>query len=266
MMQRMTFGTAALVLALGLACGGGPGTTDSGGGSTGSGGGGSTGEPGTTSATTGGATTSDSGTGGQTGSTTGEPGTTTTGPGTTTTTTGPGTTTGTTGEPGTTAQTTGGSTGPGLCDEFVPPGCVQSGCPENKMCDTQEGCNPSSCDCDPQTGDVICTPDCGGGTCVCAKPDCDIACEFGFETDEDGCEICQCKQAPGCACDSDDDCVKASPGCCSCNMGGTEVAIAKACIDQLEKCPLPPDEVVCPAVYKCTDAQAVCVQGACVLQ
>lgn len=263
MMQRIDFIKAAIVLALGSGCGGGgPGTTDGGGGSTGSGNG-STGEPGTTSPTTGGATTSDGGTGGQTGSTTGEPGTTTTtGPGTT----GPGTTTGTTGEPGTTAQTATGSTGPGLCGDFVPPGCVQSGCPENKMCDTQEGCNPSGCDCDPQTGEVICTPDCGGGTCVCAKPDCDLVCEFGFETDEDGCGICQCKQAPDCACDSDDDCIKASPGCCSCSMGGSEVAIATACIDQLEKCPLPPDEVVCPAVYLCTDAQAVCVQGACVLQ
>lgn len=260
MMQRITPGKAALVLALGLACGGGgPGTTDSGGGSSGSGG--STGEPGTTSVTTGGATTSASGTGGQTGSTTGEPGTTTT-----TTTTSEPATTGTTAEPGTTAQTTGGSTGPGLCDDFVPPGCVQSGCPDNMMCDTREGCHPSSCDCDPQTGDVICTADCGGGTCVCAKPDCDIACEFGFETDEDGCAICQCKEGPDCACDSDDDCIKASPGCCSCNMGGSEVAIAKACIDQLEKCPLPPEDVLCPAVYLCTDAQAVCVQGACVLQ
>lgn len=260
MMQRMAFGMLAIV----LACGGGPGTSDSGGGSTGSGG--STGEPGTTALTTGGATTSASGTGGQTGSTTGEPGTTET-PGTTVE---PGTstssTTTTTTEPGTTAQTSGSSTGPGLCDDFVPPGCVQSGCPDNKMCDTEEGCNPSSCDCDPQTGDVICTADCGGGTCVCAKPDCDIACEFGFEKDEDGCEICQCKQGPDCGCDSDDDCVKTSPGCCSCNMGGKEVAVAKACIDQLEKCPLPPDEVFCPAVYLCTDAQATCVQGACVLQ
>ncbi len=60
--------------------------------------------------------------------------------------------------------------------------------------------------------------------------------------------------------------VSPSPGCCSCAMGGKEVAVAAACVDMLEKCPLPPDQVACPAVYLCTDAKAACVQGACVLQ
>jgi hypothetical protein len=132
-------------------------------------------------------------------------------------------------------------------------------------------CVPSACSCDPVTQQIICTPDCGGGTCVASACDpvvCDLFCEFGFQTDEQGCEICACNEppAPDCGCESDADCVKASPGCCSCNMGGAEVAVAAACLDELEPCPFPPGEVVCPAVYLCTDAQAVCVQGECVLQ
>jgi hypothetical protein len=158
----------------------------------------------------------------------------------------------------------------GLCDDFVPPGCVQSGCPEGQVCDTQLECVPSVCDCDPRTGDIICTADCGGGTCVapgrCEPLVCELECPNGFKKDMFGCEICECEEAPDCACATDDDCVKVSPGCCSCSMGGSEAAVAKACLDQIEPCPLPPDEVACPAVYKCTDAQAVCVGGACVLQ
>ncbi|MCY1007315.1 hypothetical protein OV079_17490 [Nannocystis pusilla] len=206
-------------------------------------------------------------TGGETTTTTGE--TTTTG----TTTTGETTTTSTTGETtaGTTAETTGEtSTGGNVCDGFEPPGCFDKGCPEGQECNTEVECVPSACLCDEETQQIVCTPDCGGGTCVdaalCDPVACDLFCEFGFQKDEMGCEICACNPPPGCGCQVDADCVKASPGCCSCNMGGSEVAVAAACLDQLEPCPLPPDQVACPAVYLCTDAQAVCLQGQCVLQ
>lgn len=264
-MSRMGI-CAALVLALG--CGQTGGDTEAGesGASTAT----STGETtsGTTSSSSGsGMLTDGGGTAGQT-----ESGTSTSSTGTTAATTGSGTTAGT--STGGDTSSTGPGTGSGgdLCGDFEEPGCLHKGCPNGQKCDTEVECVPSICTCDPMTGQVNCTPDCGGGTCVdpgaCLPVPCDLFCENGFKTDEMGCEICECNDPPqpGCGCASDADCVKASPGCCSCNMGGTEVAIAKACIDQLEPCPFPPDEVVCPAVYKCTDMQAVCVNQQCVLK
>jgi hypothetical protein len=76
------------------------------------------------------------------------------------------------------------------CADFEQPGCTQDGCDEGFTCDTSVGCVPSACSCDPETGDTICTADCGGGTCVpdggdpCAdfkQPGCiDAGCDDGF--------------------------------------------------------------------------------------
>ena len=52
------------------------------------------------------------------------------------------------------------------CAAWTGPGCVASGCPSGQQCDTSFGCVPSACSCDVKTGDMICTADCGGGTCV----------------------------------------------------------------------------------------------------
>lgn len=254
-MQRwmMCATTAAL---LGLACGEGPGTSEGGtSGTTGTGGGSSGG--GGSGSSTGGALTE----GGSGGATEGSGGTSGSSGGEATSSGGQTST-------GSTSASSSGSGG-GLCDDFVPPGCLQSGCPEGQKCDTTVGCNPSACSCDPMTGQINCTPDCSGGTCVdgvmCEPVPCNLFCEFGFKTDRDGCEICECNPKPDCGCQTDAECVKVTPGCCECNMGGKETAIAAACVDQLEPCPLPPDQVACPAVYLCTDAKAVCVNGACVL-
>lgn len=253
-MRRSSF-LFSLVVA---ACGTQPGSTEGGSdGSAGGSSGGATTQASSTGGTSGGASTGD-GSGGLTGGTTS--GGSTGAPGST------GGSGESTGAPG----STGGSSGGGLCDGFEEPGCIHKGCPMGQICDTKLECVPSACMCDPQTGDVACTADCGGGTCVmqgdCPPVPCDLFCEFGFEKDMNGCEICECAPAPDCGCQSDADCVKASPGCCSCAMGGKEVAVAAACVDMLEKCPLPPDQVACPAVYLCTDAKAVCVQGTCALQ
>ncbi len=59
-----------------------------------------------------------------------------------------------------------------LCADFTQPGCVESGCAQGESCDTTVGCVPSFCSCDPATGQVICTADCDGGTCVPAEPTC----------------------------------------------------------------------------------------------
>lgn len=234
---------------------------------------------------------------------------------------------------------------PNPCDDFAPPGCKQTGCPGDMVCDTsgQYGCVPSACGCDPATGGIMCTADCNGGTCVpaddcgctshadcvktsagccpcssggqevavaaqcldtvpgcdlepgtfgcpavylctgsqpmcvegecvlgpggCEPVACDLWCEYGFQVDAEGCELCVCNPPPvdACGCASDADCVKATSGCCPCSMGGKEAAVAKHCLDTLPGCDLDPGTIACPAVYMCTGAQAVCLGGECTL-
>ena len=63
----------------------------------------------------------------------------------------------------------GGGGGGSACAKPNPAGCKATGCPSDKIC-IEQGCTPSSCDCDPATGDWICTDDCGGGVCVAPAP------------------------------------------------------------------------------------------------
>ncbi len=175
-----------------------------------------------------------------------------------------------TGETATTVEP-GTSTGADLCAGFMPPGCKESDCAEGEECKVVEGmCVPTACDCDPATGMETCTPDCGGASCVPACMDvlCELFCEDGFKTDRNGCEICECVEPPppaDCGCVSDDECVKTSSGCCPCNSGGNEVAAHMDCVDQVMLCDKPPEDVICPEVYLCTDAKPACVAGQCVL-
>ncbi len=256
---------AALLI---TACGGDPGETTTTEGATGTGATATTGDP-TTGVTTGVTTgesvgesssgnSSNSGTQGQTDTgatstgTTDEPLTSSTGEPLTSS----------TGEPDT-------STGADLCAGFEPPGCMQNGCPEGQECKVlDDECVSSDCTCDPGSGEIVCSPDCGGGSCVpaCSPVVCNLFCEFGFKLDANGCEICECNEPPACGCLADTDCVKTSLGCCPCNAGGMEAPANKDCIDQVMQCDLPPDEVNCPQVFLCTDAQPACVNGQCVLQ
>ena len=172
--------------------------------------------------------------------------------------------TATTGEPGT-------STGADLCVGYKPPGCTGNDCAEGEECKVVEGmCVPSACSCDPATGEEVCTPDCGGASCVptCGDVLCELFCEFGFKTDMNGCQICECVEGPPpgeCGCVSDKECVKTSSGCCPCNSGGNEIAAHMDCVDQVMLCDKPPEDVICPQVYLCTEAKPTCVEGQCVL-
>ncbi len=152
-------------------------------------------------------------------------------------------------------------------------GCADKGCLPGMVCDLsgEFGCVPSECGCDPMTGDYFCTDDCGGGVCVpmgmeCPDIMCDLECEFGFEVDEAGCPICSClEEGPDtCGCENDADCVKVVPGCCPCEMGGIEVAVAVACLDSVDMCDVVGD-IMCPAMYACTDAKPACMGGMCEL-
>ena len=246
------------------ACGGDPGDP-TGGGSTGVSATATTtattGEPATSGVTTGPTSTGESGSATQgqtdTGATstgvadasTGEPGTSSTGPGS--------------------GESDSSGTGAGLCAGFEPPGCMEKGCPEGQKCKVlDDECVSSDCTCDAGTGEIVCSPDCGGGSCVpgCADILCDLFCEDGFKQDANGCEICECNEPPACECAVDTDCVKTSPGCCPCNAGGMEAPAHKDCVDQVMMCDIPPDQVNCLQVFLCTDSQPACVDGQCVLQ
>lgn len=178
-----------------------------------------------------------------------------------------------TGSEGDTVAETGepGTTGVDLCAGFKPPGCKKNDCAEGEECKVVEGmCVPTMCSCDPATGEQSCDQDCGGASCVptCGDIVCDIACEFGFKTDANGCQLCECVEGPppvDCGCMTDKECVKTSTGCCPCNSGGDEVAAHMDCVDQVMQCDLPPEDVLCPQVYLCTDAKPACVAGQCVL-
>ncbi len=53
----------------------------------------------------------------------------------------------------------------GFHDHF---GCRHTGCPRGSHCVVypEAPCNPSHCSCDPATGSLLCTTDCGGGACL----------------------------------------------------------------------------------------------------
>ncbi len=66
-------------------------------------------------------------------------------------------------------------------------------CPEGQVC-----VNDPTDECDPELGGADC-----GGVCVlepeepeCGEVLCALWCEHGFETDENGCEICSCAEGP----------------------------------------------------------------------
>ena len=93
-----------------------------------------------------------------------------------------------------------------LCADFEQPGCVQSGCDAGFVCDTSVGCVPSACGCDSETGAVMCTADCGGGTCVpeqgplqCEEPN-PQACTPGSCPDGSTCDLSQGCEPSHCAC------------------------------------------------------------------
>jgi len=47
-----------------------------------------------------------------------------------------------------------------------PAGCRSTGCGAGMVCERRAQCRPSSCGCNAETGQWVCTSDCGGGVCV----------------------------------------------------------------------------------------------------
>lgn len=86
-----------------------------------------------------------------------------------------------------------------------PAGCRETGCGDGFVCDTEVGCTPSSCFCDPESGDWACTDDCGGGLCVPRTGPCEIddECPVGQVCEGGACAAVPCPgiYAPVCGVD-----------------------------------------------------------------
>jgi hypothetical protein len=149
---------------------------------------------------------------------------------------------------------------PAACEGPSPAGCVETGCPIDLVCDTGQGCAPSSCECDQASGLWLCTEDCGGGVCVsvaecpgedpsgCASKGCDD----GYVCDTSlGC------LSSGCACDA----ATASWVCLPDCGGGVCVPDPTGCA---EPSPAGCVETACPIGEVCMATSGVCVPSSCV--
>jgi len=67
-------------------------------------------------------------------------------------------------------------------------------------------------------------------------------------------------------CQTDNDCIKVSTGCCSCNMGGEEKCVSKneeqKYNDILKNCS--DERIICIAMYNCNIESCVCINNKCV--
>lgn len=102
----------------------------------------------------------------------------------------------------------------GACEGFEAPCSGDHQCGPGRACLRDGSCRPSACRCDPSTGDVICTEDCGGGVCgvaVDAGPVPDGGCQnFRLPCLRDS----ECYQNEIC---SHDEC---APSACACTASG----------------------------------------------
>ncbi|MCB9539980.1 MAG: hypothetical protein H6704_27520 [Myxococcales bacterium] len=90
------------------------------------------------------------------------------------------------------------------CEGPNPAGCASTGCPEGERCVVGDTCAPSACGCDVDSGQWLCTADCGGGVCrpdedPCAAVRCGAnqSCEVWPETGEAYCaDTCRGRLCP----------------------------------------------------------------------
>jgi hypothetical protein len=173
------------------------------------------------------------------------------------------------------------------CEDPDPTSCLFKPCPVGMECDEDaEGCFPSSCNCDEDSGEWGCTKDCHPGKCApivgalpCLKPDptsCTlVGCSKGFVCDEtdDACS------PSSCICDGSigqwnctKDCL---PGLCVpekpviklCKLPNPESCVTAGCLDGKE-CDANqgcmPSQCWCDGLTGTWACTADCVPGLCV--
>jgi hypothetical protein len=109
---------------------------------------------------------------------------------------------------------------PDLCEDFVGPCQTDADCDAGSVCVADpDTCSPSNCGCDPATGSILCTADCGGKECVPAAPD---LCEdfvAPCQTDAD--------------CDADSACITdpetCTPSACGCDPATGSIVCTADC-------------------------------------
>ncbi|NUN14360.1 MAG: hypothetical protein HUU55_12085 [Myxococcales bacterium] len=147
-----------------------------------------------------------------------------------------------------------------FCEDFVPPCSSSKPCPDGLECVIDPAqCNPSFCSCDPATGAILCTDDCGGGMCK-PKPFCEDfvppctpskPCPEGFEctftAGECNPSVCNCDPTTGNISCTDD-----------CNGG---ICKPKTfCEDFIPPCT---SSKPCPSGYQCVMDPTQCNPSAC---
>lgn len=163
------------------------------------------------------------------------------------------------------------------CKRPNPVGCLTAGCPDGQECVADQGCAPSSCGCHAETGDWICSSDCGGGVCVARNGDAGEGATCKGPNPA-GCVQTGCPDGQECVTDDADACTPSSCGCdpatdtwiCTtdCN-GGVCVARGDAGSDAGGEAacegPNPAGCVStgCPSGQTCVDDGSACVPSGC---
>lgn len=148
------------------------------------------------------------------------------------------------------------------CEGANPEGCALAGCPPRHVCAT-EGvpCVPSVCECHEETGQWLCSDDCGGGICVPEPPACP-------GTNPQGCLEGDCPVGEHCV----QHLGVCLPSLCTCHEETGQWLCADDCGGGVcepipEACPGPnPQGCVntgCPDGLECTQELGACVPSVC---
>ncbi len=105
-----------------------------------------------------------------------------------------------------------------------------------------------------------------GITCIAEYPLSEAQCSSITRFESAQLTVSESRHDGAFSCSSDSDCVKTSSTCCSCSMGGEETAVNRAFEQEYRGNLNCPADLVCPAVYACTEKEAKCVSGKCTLQ
>lgn len=88
--------------------------------------------------------------------------------------------------------------------------------------------------------------------------------KINAKTIEEEFEILPPAEPPKEYCTEDSDCIKTVLGCCPCTSGGKEIAVNKQWLAQQLQSGC--EGIMCAEVFMCTEREAKCLQGKCVLE
>lgn len=132
---------------------------------------------------------------------------------------------------------------PQACLAPHPRGCQEEGCPDNGtecVATDLPGCMPSSCDCDLEFGEWVCTEDCGPVyACVAPSPPEPTECSTPNPA---GCPVTGCPLGQACVVSGDDGC---QPSSCECDAERDSWACTRDCLAMHECQPIEVEPTAC---------------------